>query len=144
MDGNVLKDLEMVTEFVENIWRHGWVEIVHLPYQRKDEGPRAIAIHLAHHFLVILFLVIIFLFFSLYLSFLLLVTLFLSLLILFILLLFLLGRGVSIPFLGTNYIFLGLAPSWTDNDCSLVASLSPDIYSPTSNGGILRAYLTGL
>ena len=34
------------------------------------------------------------------------------------------------------------APSRTDDDCSLIASLS-NIYPPTSNGGFLRTYFDG-
>ena len=48
MEGKVLKDLEMVAEFVTDLLGHDWVKIIHRPYQRKDEGPRAISIYLAY------------------------------------------------------------------------------------------------
>ena len=100
MDENILENLETVADFIENVGRHGRVEVVHRPYQRKDEGPRSGTVHLAYHLfitpirIILHILLVIFLFISPFL--LIILFLFLPFFFLFLFtLLFLLSRGVS-------------------------------------------------
>lgn len=112
MDRNILRDLKTVMKFVEDVGGHGQVKIIHLLYQRKDEGPRAITVYLACLLLIVFPLVIFFsFFFSSFLFFLLSVTLFLPFFILFTFL-FLFDKGVSKWLLlwGPGYILFGLVP----------------------------------
>ena len=38
MQGDVFRNLITVVKVVEKLQGHGWVEVIHCPYQGKDEG----------------------------------------------------------------------------------------------------------
>ena len=45
----MVKDLVTGTKGVENLRRHSQVEVIHHPYQGKDEGPIVVAFYIAYN-----------------------------------------------------------------------------------------------